>query len=65
MAATTELVREKQINIRMSAEEADRLERVAQHHEWTVAQLIRDLVKQEAARLGIELDAKAAKKGKR
>lgn len=44
---TQEMAREKQINFRVSEEEARRFERVAEHHGIPVAAMLRMLVKKE------------------
>ena len=48
------IMRERQLNIRLSEEEAERVERVAQHHGINAAALFRMLLKREARELGLE-----------
>lgn len=48
------IMRERQLNIRLSDEEAERVERVAQHHGINAAALFRMLLKREARELGLE-----------
>jgi hypothetical protein len=47
-------MRERQLNIRLSEEEADRLERVAEHYGLNVPSLIRMLVKREDDKIAAE-----------
>lgn len=55
-------MREKTFNIRMSAEETERLEAVATHHGLTAASVIRMLVKHEAEKIGFKPSATPAAK---
>jgi predicted DNA-binding protein len=54
---TTDVAREKQLNIRLSAEESERIEALTAHYGINTAALIRMLVKREADSLGFVVEA--------
>jgi len=57
-------MREKQLNIRLSPEEAARLEAVAEHYSLSAAAVLRMLVKREHDSLVDAREAKASEKKK-
>jgi hypothetical protein len=59
----TEAVREKLFTMRMSAEEWERAEKLANHYGLTVAGLFRLLMKEKERAIATELAPRAAKKG--
>lgn len=54
MPAPTDTMREKQLNLRVSAEELARLELVAEHYGLNIAATIRMLAKREADRIAAD-----------
>lgn len=59
---TVEMVREKQLNIRLSEAESARLEWLAEHYGTTVAMVVRMLAKRDADALGYAAPVKGTKK---
>jgi predicted DNA-binding protein len=57
---TPEMVREKQLNIRLSKEESDRLDALCAHYDVTAAALFRRLLKQEEHRMRDDLARRKA-----
>lgn len=63
MSTATEM-REKQLLVRMNAEEWARAEAVAEHYGVSAANVVRMLFKEKARELGIDAAATTAKKPK-
>ena len=56
-------VRERQFNMRLSADEMRRLDLLAEHYGLTASSVVRMLIKRDAAKAGIEVAKKPKKKG--